>query len=333
MTNQNLQDNQTWGHDIGAALATAVDDGVTTHRDTKQAHARFMALVASTADAFCEALRQHITIAINDLNWILRRPLVRVLQDAPGMILTCRAFDRDSSNLYVTGEYRPEDRRPGIRLWFTQHRCRHERPYAFTAGADGLQLMIDGQALSAEGAARALLEPWASRLELLPEALAHHEQSERMAIDPLTSAQPEAEPLPLQFRTLTASVTADELDTVEALESAAFQQPWTAAMHRTAAAGGQTVVAIDATGRVIGFCVRGIRDRGLMVDRITIAEDARRKGFGGALVRHVLTEGASNGALRASVLFNRAHTIARRLYVGAGFVAIERPGGSELPRG
>ena len=137
-------------------------------------------------------------------------------------------------------------------------------------------------------------------------------------------------PRPAALRARRARV--DDLDSIEAIETAAFQPrdrfSRSALRRLILSPAAETLVAPQA-GRPLGYVAILFR-KGARVGRIysvAVAPDAAGRGFGPALL--AAAEGAArrHGANRLRLEVRSSNVAARRLYERAGFAVLdERPG-------
>jgi [ribosomal protein S18]-alanine N-acetyltransferase len=121
-----------------------------------------------------------------------------------------------------------------------------------------------------------------------------------------------------------------DLDAVAALEAASFTNPWTREMLAAELARNQfaRVYVARLPGRpVAAFCACWIVGDELHINTIAVASALRRRGFGRALMQHVLADVAAEGVGRATLEVRRSNDPALRLYEALGFtLAGVRPG-------
>jgi [ribosomal protein S18]-alanine N-acetyltransferase len=129
-----------------------------------------------------------------------------------------------------------------------------------------------------------------------------------------------------------------ELDEVLAIEAASFSNPWTREMYVRELANPDVsfmyVLRLrdcpdepDAEGAVAGFCAFWLLLDELHINNLAVHPDRRHRGYGLALIQHVLDVGARQGAGRATLEVRRSNRVALHLYDRLGFkVAATRPG-------
>jgi ribosomal protein S18 acetylase RimI-like enzyme len=79
-------------------------------------------------------------------------------------------------------------------------------------------------------------------------------------------------------------------------------------------------VLMDEPGAKAVACGIAVADDDLVgLENLVVREDARRRGYGAELVRHLIAWGATRGATRAYLLVSKANLPAQRLYRKLGF--------------
>jgi ribosomal-protein-alanine N-acetyltransferase len=126
-----------------------------------------------------------------------------------------------------------------------------------------------------------------------------------------------------------------DLDAVVAIEAASFTNPWTREMLASELEHSDLVrvwVARADEGPIVAFCSAWIVLDELHIHTLAVDPRWRRRGYGRALLDHVLREGTRAGARRATLEVRESNVPARRLYEQAGFVVrARRPGYYERP--
>lgn len=122
--------------------------------------------------------------------------------------------------------------------------------------------------------------------------------------------------------------TVDDLDAIMAIEQASFPtDAWSAAMMREELASphGHYIV-LDSAGRIIGYAglraPRGAADAD--VQTIALAEAARGRGQGRALLHALLTEAVARGVREVFLEVRDDNPVARALYASEGFAEVGR---------
>jgi ribosomal-protein-alanine N-acetyltransferase len=113
-----------------------------------------------------------------------------------------------------------------------------------------------------------------------------------------------------------------ELDDLLEVEVASFSNPWTREMYlwelRNPEVSHLHVLRTDDR-LVVGFVGFWIVFDELHLNNLAVRPEYRGRGFGAALLTHVLTEGARLGARQAALEVRRSNEAARRLYERFGF--------------
>jgi len=115
---------------------------------------------------------------------------------------------------------------------------------------------------------------------------------------------------------------AGQIDDVLAIEEASFTNPWTREMYLAEMDNrgvSYCYLAHDDTGRVVGFCSFWRVLDELHINNLAVKPESRRSGVATALLAHVLREGGSLGAQRATLEVRRSNDPARLLYERFGF--------------
>jgi [ribosomal protein S18]-alanine N-acetyltransferase len=113
-----------------------------------------------------------------------------------------------------------------------------------------------------------------------------------------------------------------DLEAVLAIEHESFTNPWTREMYLSEFEHSRVshfFVVRDDEGAVAGFCSIWLILDELHINNVAIRPGMRGRGWGAALVAHVLREGARLGARRATLEVRRSNEAARRLYQRLGF--------------
>jgi [ribosomal protein S18]-alanine N-acetyltransferase len=121
------------------------------------------------------------------------------------------------------------------------------------------------------------------------------------------------------------TATAADLDAVMALEQAAFPaSAWERETMRAEIASewGRYLIAVDGDGRALGYA--GLRAVGVEgdVQTIAVAEGARGRGIGRALVAELLAEAGRRGVRELFLEVRADNEVARGLYASVGFEEI-----------
>ena len=113
-----------------------------------------------------------------------------------------------------------------------------------------------------------------------------------------------------------------DIDAVLAIEEASFTNPWTRAMYVSELENrgvSYCYLAKTAAGAVAGFCSFWRVLDELHINNLAVSPAHRRQGAASALLTHVLRQGASLGAVRATLEVRRSNHEARALYERFGF--------------
>jgi ribosomal-protein-alanine N-acetyltransferase len=114
----------------------------------------------------------------------------------------------------------------------------------------------------------------------------------------------------------------EEVDLILAVERASFTSPWTREMYLAELKNPEVSFFFLARsdGEVVGFCSCWRVLDELHINNLAVLPERRREGIGAALLAHVLQEGVTSGAQRATLEVRRSNQAARRLYERFGFV-------------
>src|SRR5438874_611695 len=113
-----------------------------------------------------------------------------------------------------------------------------------------------------------------------------------------------------------------EIDAVLSIEEASFTSPWTREMYLAEFDNtgiSYFYLAKTPLGEIIGFCSFWRVLDELHINNLAVAPEHRRSGVAIALLSHVLRDGASLGAHRATLEVRHSNTAAQRLYERFGF--------------
>ena len=132
------------------------------------------------------------------------------------------------------------------------------------------------------------------------------------------------------------SMTAEDLDTVIAIENEVYAQPWTRGNFRDSLAAGYHCRIMELAGEIVGYSVVSIGAGEAHLLNLSIAAQWQRRGLGREMLKFMI-ELARKFFVHKIYLEVRSSNLAgRRLYAGAGFleVATRRgyypgPGGRE----
>lgn len=113
-----------------------------------------------------------------------------------------------------------------------------------------------------------------------------------------------------------------DVETVDQLERACFDDPWSPGLVAAELASGNRVVLVDDEGR--GYASASLAGDVADLLRVAVRPDARRSGLGRALVDRIAEEMASLGATRLLLEVAADNVAARELYASTGFAEISR---------
>ena len=114
----------------------------------------------------------------------------------------------------------------------------------------------------------------------------------------------------------------EQIDGVLLIEEASFTNPWTREMYLAEMDNrgvSYCFLAHDDAGRIVGFCSFWRVLDELHINNLAVKPELRRSGVATALLDHVLREGGSLGAQRATLEVRRSNDPARLLYERFGF--------------
>lgn len=118
-----------------------------------------------------------------------------------------------------------------------------------------------------------------------------------------------------------------DLDEIVAIERATFSSPWTRPMYlRELENPDVSFLYALRLPQIAGFCSFWLVLDELHINNLAVRAEYQGRGFGTALLRHVLDVGAERGAARATLEVRRSNEAAIRLYERLGFeIAATRP--------
>ena len=135
-----------------------------------------------------------------------------------------------------------------------------------------------------------------------------------------------AAPAPSPGRVTLRPLRADDVAAVAALERRAFgPDAWSehAVAEELAAPGRHALVAQDG-GALVGYAVTRVVDEVADVQRVVVADDARRGGVATRLVQELLTRASAAGVRTALLEVSADNRAALDFYAGLGFAEIDR---------
>jgi ribosomal-protein-alanine N-acetyltransferase len=113
---------------------------------------------------------------------------------------------------------------------------------------------------------------------------------------------------------------------VVAIEQASFSDPWTPEMFQVHLGGDPFIFAVaeDEQGTLLGFAVALVAADTAELFEIAVAHQARRRGVGQMLLKHVVARCYALGAATMTLEVRESNAPARALYERHGFVAVGR---------
>ena len=123
--------------------------------------------------------------------------------------------------------------------------------------------------------------------------------------------------------------TNELLNDIVDIEKASFERPWTKKMFEDAGnkvAGGNTAggyavrfKAAVENGKTFGYCVYQILGDEAEILNIAVSPDLRKKGFGKAILEHILNDALKSGAKTVFLEVRESNAPAIGLYLSFGF--------------
>ena len=133
----------------------------------------------------------------------------------------------------------------------------------------------------------------------------------------------------MRIERLEAGAPDTEIDSVVALESESFTNPWSRESLVWELRNSDVTRAYmlrDEAGAIVAFCVCWVVFDELHINTLAVAPSARRQGMATTLLRHVMADAAASGALKATLEVRASNSAAISLYERLGFrVAATRP--------
>ena len=133
----------------------------------------------------------------------------------------------------------------------------------------------------------------------------------------------------MRIERLEAGAPDTEIDSVVALESESFTNPWSReslVWELRNSDVTRAYVLRDDTGATVAFCVCWVVFDELHINTLAVAPSARRQGMATTLLRHVMADAAASGAVKATLEVRASNSAAISLYERLGFhVAATRP--------
>jgi len=119
-------------------------------------------------------------------------------------------------------------------------------------------------------------------------------------------------------------LAAEDLAYVAALEAQIHLAPWTLGNFRDALAAGYTTRVAEREGRIVAYGVLMLAPGEAQILNISVVPDARRQGFGRALLQQFIDDARELGAEQCFLEVRVSNTAAILLYEGAGFASVAR---------
>ena len=113
-----------------------------------------------------------------------------------------------------------------------------------------------------------------------------------------------------------------DIDDILRIETISFTNPWTREMYLSELEHRDVsffYIACDAVGEAVGFCSCWLVLDEIHINNLAVLPEHRRGGVASALIEHMLKEGRSRGARRATLEVRRSNEPARKLYEKFGF--------------
>ena len=117
---------------------------------------------------------------------------------------------------------------------------------------------------------------------------------------------------------------ADDLAYVAALEAQIHAAPWTLGNFRDALAAGYATRVAEREGRIVAYGVLMLAPGEAQILNISVVPDARRQGFGRAVLHQFLDDARQFGADQCFLEVRVSNTPAIMLYESAGFARVAR---------
>lgn len=121
-----------------------------------------------------------------------------------------------------------------------------------------------------------------------------------------------------RFRRMLAA----DLDAVEAIERSVYTHPWTRGNFTDSLEAGYHCSIIECDGAIAGYSVVMIAAGEAHLLNLSIAGPLQRLGLGSELLRHVVSQTRSLGALTIYLEVRESNVAGRSLYTRHGFAEI-----------
>ena len=117
-------------------------------------------------------------------------------------------------------------------------------------------------------------------------------------------------------------MTADDLDTVMAIENEVYPHPWTRGNFSDSLAAGYHCWIAECGGEMAGYTVVAIAAGEAHLLNLSVAGPWQRRGIGREMLNFVLRLARESGARRILLEVRPSNDAARSLYAAAGFAEI-----------
>jgi [ribosomal protein S18]-alanine N-acetyltransferase len=307
----------SWGAAVALAHLSANETAHDAAMTLEQGRRTLQQRVLEQGPGFVESMKAESEKNLADFNLFCGRVVFRLRSDRSGGFAV--ATDSFNSSLSIEPNWTPNDPAPSLLVRQRVTGSGHAGHYYFSATPDGGLALLLGDACQPVAAVRQILEPWLRQVCLRVDEQQYRAQAQRWSLDPVIVPIVQAPTIRVEIATADDAIPVDD---VLAIETSSFAGPWTAGMFRKAVDDGRLMVATAADQRIVAFGVIGRRRTGdaLVIMRLAVAEDVRRRGIGTALMHHMLSQGAETGAPRAELDVNALNFTAHRLYARVGFV-------------
>ncbi|HYT96824.1 MAG TPA: ribosomal protein S18-alanine N-acetyltransferase [Casimicrobiaceae bacterium] len=129
---------------------------------------------------------------------------------------------------------------------------------------------------------------------------------------------------PPSARVIWRPLAGDDLAYVAALEAQIHAAPWTLGNFRDALAAGYSTRVAERECRIVAYGILMLAPGEAQILNISVVPDARRQGFGRALLLQFLDDARQFGAEQCFLEVRVSNVAAIMLYEGAGFAPIAR---------
>ncbi len=115
-------------------------------------------------------------------------------------------------------------------------------------------------------------------------------------------------------------MSASDVEYVAAIESSAYDYPWTRGIFRDCLLANYQAAVIEWRGRVAGYAITSIAAGEAHLLNLCVSSDCRRLGLGRMLLRYVVQHASVMGADRLFLEVRPSNEAALALYRDEGFV-------------